>query len=227
MAAVLEERVNQIEFALIKAMQMQYMSEQSIKNLANEMKEFKDEMLAFKNEMKEFKDEMLAFKNEMKDFKDEMKQEVKRINKQWGELSNKLGTIVEDIIFPATRPVLERYFDCKLDTLMMNVKKKRGDNWQEFDVVASSGNNVFLIEVKATLRPEYIQLVQKKIKLFREYFPEYQESKIIPFLASLRIEEEFIKQHNSAKIFAMAYREWEYMDILNFEDLKPFYEGSC
>jgi len=48
--------------------------------------------------------------------------------------------------------------------LMMNVKK-RGDRWQEFDVVASSGNNVFLIEVKATLRPEYITLVHKKIDL--------------------------------------------------------------
>jgi len=79
-----------------------------------EMKDFKDEMLAFKVEMKDFKDEMLAFKVEMKDFKEEMldfkneslryREEAERDRKsmyrQWGELANRLGTLVEDIVAP-------------------------------------------------------------------------------------------------------------------------------
>lgn len=35
---------------------------------------------------------------------------IQEWNKRWGELSNELGTTVEDIIFHATGPVLTSYF---------------------------------------------------------------------------------------------------------------------
>ena len=40
---------------------------------------------------------------EMMDFKDEMKVSRKELNKRWGELANKMGTIVEDIVAPILR----------------------------------------------------------------------------------------------------------------------------
>ena len=55
--------------------------------------------------------------------KKEREEDRKRFNKEWGALSNKLGTIVEDIIFPATRPVLESYFKCKITDLSLNREK--------------------------------------------------------------------------------------------------------
>ena len=85
-----------------------------MKDFKDEMKDFKDEMKDFKDEMKDFKDEMKDFKDEMKDFKDEMKDEMKdfkgemksfkeesrqanrEMNRRWGELANKMGTLVEE-----------------------------------------------------------------------------------------------------------------------------------
>jgi hypothetical protein len=37
-----------------------------------------------------------AFKDEMRAFKDEVNEDRKRMNKMWGELANKMGTLVED-----------------------------------------------------------------------------------------------------------------------------------
>ena len=147
--AEIGERVDRLERAIMELVYIQHKTEMEIQNLKEEMKafkdaiqkdtenlkrelaEFKDEMRTFKDEMKEFKDEMKifkdemkVFKDEMKEFKDEMQREVKRINKQWGELANKMGTIVEDIVFPAERPVVKKYFGCNPSVLMMNVEMR-------------------------------------------------------------------------------------------------------
>lgn len=199
---------------------------------------FKEEMRrsheAFKEEMKQsheaFKEEMKqsheAFKEEMRQsheaFKEEMRQEHREMNKRWGELSNKLGTIVEDIIFPATEPVLTSYFKCEISDISMNKKKKKGGLKDEFDVVAVSDDakTVFLIEVKATPKVEYINdFKTKKIDRFRQLFTEYSDYKVVPIFASLRLEEDIVNYLTKNGIYAMAYREWEYMDILNFDEI--------
>lgn len=169
---------------------------------------------------------------EKKRREEERKQDIREWNKKWGELSNKLGTIVEDIIFPATEPVLMSYFKCELNDLFMNHKRKRGELKDEFDVVAISDEckAIFLIEVKATPKVEYInEFKDKKIDRFRKLAPEYAEYKIIPIFASLRLPEDIVNYLTKQNIYAMAYREWEYMDILNFEQLnqKEVRQDEC
>ncbi len=137
-------------------------------------------------------------------------------------MPTKCGTIVEDIIFPATKPVLEKYFNCEITELGMNIKKKRDNLKDEFDVIAVSEpcKTVYLIEVKATPKVEYInEFKDKKINRFRTLYPEYNEYKLVPILGSLRIEDDILNYLTKNGIYAMAYREWDYMDILNFEEL--------
>ena len=88
-----------------------------------ELREFKEEMRryrettqqdtqAFKEEMRRyredtqqdtqaFKAEMLAFKEEMREFKEENREQTRQMNRQWGEFSNRLGTLVEDLVSPS------------------------------------------------------------------------------------------------------------------------------
>jgi len=177
----LTEKVDRLERAIMELVYIQHKTEMEIQSLKKEMKEFKDaiqkdtenlkrELKEFKDEMKEFKDEMKEFKDEMKEFKDEMRREVKRMNKQWGELANKMGTIVEDIVFPATRPVIRKYFKCEPEDLMMNVERKRGKKREEFDVIAICEDKVFLIEVKSTLRQEHVGYIKRKSRKIQGTF---------------------------------------------------------
>ena len=191
-----------------------------MKDFKDEMKDFKDEMKDFKDEMKDFKDDSIDFKAEMKSFKDEMREEHRKMNQQWGELANKMGTIVEDIIYPATRPVLEKYFNCELETTMMNITRKKDGIKDEFDVIAVSADKVFLIEVKSTMRQQYVDdFKNKKLERFRFLFSEYNDKTLVPILATLRYEDSMLAYVTRNNIYAMAYREWDYMDILNFDNV--------
>ncbi|GAB6161238.1 hypothetical protein JCM12298_03970 [Desulfothermus naphthae] len=236
MEEILERRVTDLEMMMARVLLAQQDTQISIKRLSEEMREFKDEMRAFKDEMTAFKDEMCAFKDEMKVFKDgmtffkdemkvfkdEMRKEVKQINKQWGALSNKLGTVVEDLISPAIPSVLKKYFNCDPEEVSIRVKKKKGNMRDEFDAVAVCEKSVFLFEVKATPRPEYvIEFHEKKAKRFRELFNEHKDKKLVLIFGSIRLEEDILNLLTKKGIYGMAYRDWEYMDILNFDQI-PF-----
>jgi len=214
--AVLEERVNQLEEMVMRLVYIQQKTEIEMQRLQKEMKEFKDEMRAFKDEMLEFKE---WAKKTIEENHEWSKREVRRINKQWGELANKMGTIVEDIVFPAVRPVIKKYFHCDPEVLMMNVERKKGELREEFDVIAVCKDKVFLIEAKSTLRAEHVVQMKEKMNRFKELFEEFKGKEIVPILASLRIAEDILNRLTKEKIYGMAYKEWEYMDILNFEEV--------
>lgn len=208
----LEQRVDSLEFILAEfMMETRY----NLRRLTTEMKQFKDEM-------KEFKDEMKEFKDEMKEFKTGAEKDRRNMNKQWGELTNKMGTIVEDIISPAVRPVIQKYF--KEDIIDFSVNRKKNNKELnlkgEFDVIAVTNTSVYLVEVKSTPRATYLSDFNDNIEKFKKLFPEFRNLKLIPVFASLRFEEDFIEKINEYSFYAMAYKEWEYMDILNFDALK-------
>jgi polyhydroxyalkanoate synthesis regulator protein len=208
------------------------------KALKAEMRTFKEEIRrdteAFKaamqalterleNDLKESKRQM---ENELKESKrqleNELRESKRQWNKQWGELSNKLGTIVEDIIFPASRPVIESVFRVKVQQLATRVFRQQGNLRAEFDVVAVSERQVFLIDVKSTPRFDYLtDFVDNRIPVFRQLFPEYASLDLVPIFASLSIPDDIVKAATNRRVFAMAYREWEYMDILNAKELLP------
>jgi len=228
-----ESRFESMEYYMRELAYQQMKTEMAVQSLSKEMKDFKNEMKDFKNEMKDFKNEMKDFKNEMGDFKNEMgdfkdemsgfknevKQEHKRMNKQWGELANKMGTLVEDIIAPAVRPVFEKYFNCQISDFSVNRRKKIGALKGEFDIIAISDRYAFVVEVKSRPKKEYLYEFIKNLEKFKKLFPEYIDKHIIPVFGSLRFDDDLIKLAVQEKIYLLAYREWEYMDILNFEQI--------
>jgi hypothetical protein len=191
---ILEEKVSRLEEMMMRLVYIQQKTEMELQSLAKEMKEYKQEV----------------------------NKQIKEMNKKWGELSNKMGTIVEDIISPAAKPVLEKYFKCNIEKKLVNVEVNEENIHTEFDVIAVSNSckTAFLIEVKTTFRGKFIEDVFEKIEKFKKAFPEYKDYKIVPILASLSMDENTVNILTKNKIYAMAYREWEYLDILNFNQIK-------
>lgn len=176
-------------------------------------------MLAFKEEMRAFKDEMLAFKEEMRAFKEESRQERRQMNKQWGKLARKMGTLVEDIVSPAVRPVIRQYFGCDPTFKARNVLRRMNGRDYEVDVLAACPHEVFLIEVRSAPRPSAVDELIEKADQFFEFFPEYRGRRLVLILASLEFPENVLRYATRRRVYAMAYREWEFMDILNFQDI--------
>lgn len=218
--ALLEKRIDQLEQALMELVYQSRKTEMAIEKLAEENRKLALEMKEFKDEMREFKDEMREFKNEMLNFKREQQEENKRKNKEWSNLAKKMGTIVEDLIAPALRPVLSKYFNCEVEMIGQRILKRiKGEDY-EVDAVAACEDLVFMIEVKSTPYARDVEDIKKKSKRFFEFFPEFKNKQLIVIFASITFPEQIVKKASKNKIYVMAWREWEYMDILNFDDIK-------
>ncbi len=95
------ERVNLLEEALTKLAYAQFNLHIDIDRLILEGQASRarseKEMAGFKAEMQASRDrsekEMVDFKAEMAAFKDEMRADRREMNKRWGEIANRLGTI--------------------------------------------------------------------------------------------------------------------------------------
>ncbi len=218
METTVEERVDRVEIAL--------------ERFIGEMKEFKDEMSVFKDKVdryiyeserdrRAFQSEMRVFEKEMRAFKDEAEKDRKRMNKQWGELANKLGTLVEDIVAPSIPGVVKERFNIEIDYLAVRVKKRvEGLTVKEWDVIAVSSSLVFLNYTKSTLKSQDVDKFLEDIKIFRDYFPEYKEKGMIGILASLYIDESVIRYAEKNGLLVLGIGE-EIMEILNSKDFEP------
>ena len=207
------ERINLIEDALYKLTI-------NVDNLTKNINNFHNEMAEFKEEMAEFKDEMSEFKDEMSEFKKETIKDRRNMNKQWGDLANKFGTLVEDIVLPSAIPLIKRYFNSKATTSMPRLHRKIDGREGEFDLVIADEGKLFLFEVKSSFYREYLNDFIENIKGFKELFPEYKDKQIISIFASLSLNNKAVKELTDKNIYAMAYKEWDYMDLLNFNDIK-------
>ena len=204
-----------------------------MKAFKDEMLEFKDEMRGFKNEMRGFKDDVQDFKGEMKGFKDEMRDfksmveadiaesraDRKAMNKKWGELANKMGTVVEDIVAPCISGVAREYFQvAEFDFFAVRLQKKNGSGTmrREFDVVAESENHLFVVETKATPRTTDIQKFIDFVPEITDWFPAARTKTIVPVLASLYLPPDVVQFLTRNRIFALAMKD-DNMDLLNPE----------
>ena len=175
----------------------------------------------FKAETREmdekFRKEMDEFKNLVQADIAESRADRRAMNKKWGELANKMGTIVEDIVAPSLRGVAREYFKVEgFDNFYVRNRRKNpsGDGRREFDVVAYTQNYLFIVETKSTPRTAYIHDFIKFIPQISQWFPESAGKAIIPIFASLYLEPDTISFLSKNNILALGMKD-ENMDILN------------
>jgi hypothetical protein len=150
----------------------------------------------------------------------EIKDQIRENNKQWGALAKKMGTIDEDLVAPATKPVMKKYFGCEpIDRTIRFTRHSGGESF-EIDVLVVCETQVFMIEVKSTPKPEHVEEILAKVKDFKRFFPEYADKQIIPIFAGIVFPDEIIKYATKKGLYVMAYREWEYIDIINFNEIE-------
>jgi hypothetical protein len=156
--------------------------------------------------------------NEMKEFKEETRRENRERNKQWSNLAKKMGTLVADLIAPALRPVLSKYFNCDVSMEGQRMFRRKEGKDYEVDAIAACDDKVFMIEVRATPRVDDIREILEKRESFFESFPEHKGRELIVIFGSITFRDDVIQHASRRGVYVMGWREWEYMDILNFDE---------
>ncbi|MBI3362951.1 MAG: hypothetical protein HY023_17760 [Chloroflexi bacterium] len=141
-----------------------------------------------------------------------------------GDISSRLGTIVEDIIAPSLRRMVQAELDCgKLETFGYRLERWHPvtNQRREFDVIAAGSKAVLFNQTKATVRPEYAgEFVEfLKSREFFVFFPEYRDKPLIPVFSSLYLPDDIVTYLTKQGIYAVAMGD-ETMQVLNLEQVR-------
>lgn len=211
----IEDRVDRLE-----ALFGQFMTEMAVLNKrAEERNRAAEERSArFEKEMGEFKDEMRAFKDEMRAFKDEMRASKREMDKKWGDLANKMGTIIEDILAPNLRRLAREHFQFGTiqDFMIRRTRRQPGhpETESEFDTIVVGADAVILGEAKSTPSLEYANDFARKVGSFFDFFPEYQGKRFIGIFGSWAIPDAIVERLTSHGLYAMRMGE-DTMELAN------------
>ena len=192
----------------------------SLRRMEEDTRVFKEEMSEFKEEMRQ---DRKARDADMQSFKEEMRQDRKAMNKQWGDLANRLGTIAEDIAAPNVRTMAAKHFGCReIDSYSVRVMRRSQKDRKrltEFDVVITCDNYLFINETKSNPQIEYVNDFAKKLQDVFDFLPEYQDKTIVPIFSGLYLSEPIVQKLTEEKIYAMALGG-ETMELLNYEAVR-------
>ena len=147
------------------------------------------------------------------------------MNKRWGELANKMGTVVEDIVAPSVRRLAREVFDCgDLQYFSPRVSLKRSDDRsreREFDALYVGTRAVLLNETKSLPRSSDARAFAEFLRSneFALYFPQYRELPIVPAFSSLSIPADMVTYLTRRGIYALAMGD-EAMQVLNLEAVR-------
>lgn len=159
----------------------------------------------------------------MRGFKDEARRQLGEMNRKWGAFSNKLGTLVEDLVAPSLPHVIEERLNERAYDLMVRLKRRLPDGRvKEFDalVVRVTPDCVCLNSTKATLRVADVDGFVADITEFRTFFPEHDALPLVGILASLSMEKSVLAYAEKQGFLVLAVGDG-LMEIKNRPEFEP------
>ena len=200
------------------------------------MQQFREEVRADQQtrdkDMQQFREEMQADRHNLEQNLERVQREIQEdlqeykvmSNKRWGELANRLGTVVEDIVAPNLPTIAQQYFGCTdIDFFGLRIKRKNqvaGKSALEFDAILVCSDYLIVNETKTKPDANDVKSFREgQLKRIFDYFPEYQGKTVVPIFSSLSFTEATLKYLTKNKIYAMSSKG-DTMDLLNFEAIQ-------
>ena len=190
--------------------------------VAEKVSELEWYMMRLANEHAKTEMELQRLNREMREFKNEMRASKKENDRRWGDLVNKMGTLVEDIVAPSLPRIVKEDFGCaEIDDFMINrrIRNKRQKTVTEIDALVIAGNTLFINETKSTPKIEYVNKFMDKIKQLPDILPDYEDKKLIPLFSSLSIPEDIVNYLTKNGIYAIAMGE-DVMQVINLQEVQ-------
>lgn len=143
----------------------------------------------------------------------------KKIDKAIGGLTGKWSSFVEGLIAPAVEKLFKQR-GIEVDKIYQRVKAHRNGDEMEVDILAINGEYAVLIEAKSTLKIEDVNDHIQRLETFKDFFPEYQDKKVIGAVAGIVIEEGADKYAYRNGMYVIG-QSGEAVRILNDKRFKP------
>jgi hypothetical protein len=145
--------------------------------------------------------------------------ERRDFNKRMAELSDSMGTLIEDMVAPNARRIASEIFpDDPAITVAQRVRKTHPTDCSrmaEIDLLAAGRDYLMIFEAKRRLDSQKIREFVEKLESIPEFFPEYASLKIVPVVASVTIEPSVLTFLNRQKVVYGVAMGDETMELVN------------
>ncbi|MBF0607863.1 MAG: hypothetical protein HQL61_09990 [Magnetococcales bacterium] len=232
MQMILEARVDRLENLMAEVIELcrdlKTEAAERDRHFEEYIRQEKEEMDTFRQEMRDMETRFEQWLKQNKETqqeqarkdKEEWRKELERqINKSNADNAKPLGTLVENIMAPGAKPLVRQYFKCEPDDFRVRAMKRKGANNCEVDILVICEDKAFMIEVKSKPDGRDVKKILDKAETLSTFFSECADKQIIPMLASTLVDDNIITFATRKGLYVVAYRQWEYLDILNFDEL--------
>lgn len=122
---------------------------------------------------------------------EETGKQIKRTDKQIGDIGNKFGRFTEGLFYPSLEKILLQDFN--LENVAYRYKARRNGDNIELDMLGISNgkdNKAIIVEVKSKLRDGDLDDLIKTLKVFPKFFPQHKDKKLYGVIAAVGISDE-------------------------------------
>ncbi len=148
---------------------------------------YEDILALFRETDRKFQETDRKFQ-ELMDAQKETDRKFQETSKLVSNLGGQWGLFVENQVAPACERVFgERGIPVQM--VSQRVKKRRGGDTLEIDVLVVNAGHVVVVEVKSSLSVEDVREFLEDLGRFREFFPEYADWQVHGAVAGMRIED--------------------------------------
>jgi len=153
---------------------------------------------------------------------EKVSKQIAKTDKLIGGISTNNGLFAEEYFYNSLRKgekiLMGEKFDKLIKSEIMEDENKKTKG--ELDIILINGNSLVIVEVKFRVREKHVDKVMKKVKPFRERFPEYQNHKVYLGLASMVFDENIVVKCKENGI-AVIKQEGDSV-VVHDENLKAF-----
>ncbi len=142
----------------------------------------------------------------------------KDFNKRLAEISDSMGTLIEDMVAPCGFQLAKAIFQGEeAQTSGIRIKRKHPSKpaeLMELDLLAIGPTKVLVVEVKRRIDAAKVTEYREKLARLPEFFPELAGKTVLPAVASVYLEASVVAFLNREKVYGIAMGD-EVMEVIN------------
>lgn len=149
----------------------------------------------------------------------QMRETDRRLKKAEDLFTTQWGKLMQSLV----RGDLVRLLDSRgigVRSLAQQTLARRGGESYEVDILAVNGEEIVVVEVKTTLRPEDVRRFRSKLGRFKEWWPEYRDRTVYGAMAFLQAADG-VALHAERQGFFVIRATGDSASIVNAEDFEP------
>lgn len=139
---------------------------------------------------------------------------LKELDRNWGKL-------VEALVKPSVGRQFRKWGIPVSGSGQREEVHKNGESL-EIDILLKNSDTLIAVEVKTTLRVEAVdEHIEKHLKPFKRFFPEYQNRKVYGAVAYIHVEENADRYAYKNGLFVLTFTTGDMVEIQNDDHFVP------